>query len=278
MAFSQAYAAAAARWPAGTTSTEVSTSWGTTHVLMAGPADAPVVLLLHGGGATATAWADLAVQLAPQYRLLAPDQPGDVGLSSGSRPPRSTADLEAWLTELRAACGIERWHVVGHSAGAHLAISAALADPAGIRTLSLLDPTAVVTGFSPRYLVHALPTLLRPSEARFRRFLTWETSGRELPEPWVDAHLRGATELARGPLVRTRRPGRRQLSGLSVPTLVVVADCSRAHAPDQLVRRAAALPGTEVVRLPGATHHTLPLLDAPAVAAALRAHLAVQGH
>jgi hypothetical protein len=58
---------------------------------------------------------------------------------------------------------------------------------------------------------------------------------------------------------------------------VVVADASRAHDPDQLARRAAALPGTGVVRLAGATHHTLPLLDAPAVAAALTTHLATSG-
>jgi pimeloyl-ACP methyl ester carboxylesterase len=273
--FAESHAAAADRWPAGTTSTEVPTSWGTTHLLMAGPTDAPVVLLLHGGGATATVWADLAVELVPQHRLLAPDQPGDAGLSSRAGAPRSTADLVAWLTELSGAFGRGPWHVVGHSAGAHLGLSAALDHPAGIQTLTLLDPTAVVTGFSPRYLAHGLPGLLRPSEARIRRFLTWETGGRELPEPWVDAYLRGATEPGRGPLVRTRRPDRRRLSTLCVPTLVIVAGSSRAHDPDRLVRRASALPGTEVVRLPGATHHTLPLLDAPAVAVALRAHLAV---
>jgi pimeloyl-ACP methyl ester carboxylesterase len=239
MSFRESYAAAAARWPAGTTSTEVATSWGRTHLLTAGPAAADVVLLLHGGGATATAWADLAIELAPHVRLLAPDQPGDVGLSSAERPPRSTGDLRAWLTELRAACGVGRWHVVGHSAGAHLALSAALTDPGSIRTLSLLDPTAVVTGFSPRYLASGLPGVLWPDEAR------------------------------------TRRPRRRQLAALAVPTLVVVADAGRAHDPDRVARRAAALPGTTVVRLAAATHHTLPLLDAPAVGTALAAHLGV---
>jgi pimeloyl-ACP methyl ester carboxylesterase len=277
MSFQESYAAAAARWPAGTTSTEVATSWGRTHLLAAGPAAADVVLLLHGGGATATAWADLAVELAPHVRLLAPDQPGDVGLSSAERPPRSTGDLRAWLTELRAACGVGRWHVVGHSAGAHLALSAALTDPGSIRTLSLLDPTAVVTGFSPRYLASGLPGVLWPDEARTRRFLAWETGGRPLPEAWVDAQVRGATEVPRGPLVRTRRPRRRQLAALAVPTLVVVADAGRAHDPDRVARRAAALPGTTVVRLAAATHHTLPLLDAPAVATALAAHLGVGG-
>ena len=273
MTFAESYAAAARRWPAGTTSLDVPTSFGSTHLLTAGPAGAPTVLLLHGGGATATAWADLAGELAGRYRLLAPDQPGDLGLSGSSRPPRSTADLVSWVAELRAALGTGRWHVVGHSAGAHLGLHVALADPDGVRTLTLLDPTAVVAGFSPRYLVHALPGLLRPTSRRVRRALAWETGGRELPEAWVDAHVRGATEEARGPVVRTRRAGAARLAALSVPTLVVVGGSSRAHDPDRVARRAAAVSGATVVRLAGATHHTLPLLDAPAVAAALGRHL-----
>ena len=166
---------------------------------------------------------------------------------------------------------MHRWHVVGHSAGAHLGLSRALSAPARTATLTLLDPTAVVAGFSSRYLAHALPILLRPTAERARRFLGWETGGRELPAAWVDTYVAGAVQPTR--LVRTRRPGRAELARLSVPTLVVVADAGRVHDPERVARRAAALPGTTVVRLAGATHHTLPLLDAPPVAAAVAAHL-----
>lgn len=271
--FVDSYTAAAARWPVGTHSLDVPTSWGRTHLLTAGPADAPVLLLLHGGGATATAWADLAGALADRYRLLAPDQPGDPGLSGSTRPPRSTADLVSWLGELRTACQVGRWHLGGHSAGAHLALSAALADPEGVASLTLLDPTAVFAGFSPRYLARAVPTLLRPSADGIHRFLRWETRGRALPVAWVDTYVRGATEIDRGPLVRTRRPATGGLAALSTPTLVVVAGAGRAHRAARVARTAAGLPGTTVHTVPAATHHTLPLLDAPEVAAVMRAHL-----
>ena len=273
MSFPESHAAAAARWPSGTRPVDVPTSSGRTRVLVAGPAHAPAVALLHGGGATATAWADLAGLLAGRHRLLAPEQPGDAGLSAADDPPRSTADLVAWLTEVRAACGIDRWHLVGHSAGAHLALSAALAAPGHVATLTLLDPTAVVAGFSPRYLAHALPVLLRPTPAGVRRLLAWETRGRALPPAWVDTWVRGATELRGGPLVRTRRPTAAALAALAVPILVVVAGAGRAHDPGRVARRAADLPGTTVRTLPSATHHTLPLLDAGEVAAALEPHL-----
>src|ERR687894_3107590 len=142
MDFAEAYAAAAARWPADTDPLDVPTSWGRTHVLAAGPTGATPLVLLHGDGATATAWARVATVLAGRYRVLAPDQPGNPGLSTGDRPFRSTADLTAWLAELVAALDVGPVHLVGHSAGAHLALSAALSGTPASASLSLLDPTA----------------------------------------------------------------------------------------------------------------------------------------
>jgi pimeloyl-ACP methyl ester carboxylesterase len=273
MRFDASYQRSAARWPTGSTSVEVPTSWGTTHVLTAGPPEAPGVLLLHGDGATATAWADLAAQLAPRYRVLAPDQPGNPGRSGSTRPFRSTSDLVSWLAEVHDASGARVRHLAGHSAGAHLALSYALSSGDRLTTLTLLDPTFAFTGMSPRYLAHALPSLLRPTERRVRRFLAWETRGRGLPAAWLDTYVYGAVDLARTPIVRTRRPAVEQLAALSVPTLVVVAANGRAHDASRLSARAAALPAVTVLDVPRATHHTMPLLDAPVIGTAMTAHL-----
>ena len=53
--FDSAYQAAISRWPVPVTSVKVVTGYGATHVLADGAKDAPVVLL-PGGGGTATAW------------------------------------------------------------------------------------------------------------------------------------------------------------------------------------------------------------------------------
>ena len=58
-----------------------------------------------------------------------------------------------------------------------------------------------------------------------------------------------------------------------MPTLVLVAADSRAHDVSRLARNAGALPPVTVVEVPGATHHTMPLLDAPAIAAAMTEHV-----
>ena len=275
MGFEESYATAAARWPEGSTAVDVPTSWGRTHLLAAGPAGAPPVLLLHGDGATATAWAGVAAVLAGRFRVLAPDQPGNPGRSTATRPFRSTADPTAWLAELVAASGVGTVHLVGHSAGAHLALSAGLEGSPAPASLSLLDPTACFAGFRPRYLLRALPTLVRPTPDGVRRFLAWETGGRALDPAWLDVHVRGATEVARSPVVRTRRPRRERLAGLTTPTLVLVAGRSRAHDPSRVARGARTLlPAATVVELPTASHHTMPVLDAGEIAAAVGDHVA----
>ena len=99
--FRESYDAAAALWPGD--ADHVPTSWGSTHVLTAGAANAPAVVLLHGDGATATAWSGVAARLADRFRVLAPDQPGSPGRSGSSRPFTATAEMVAWVDELLSA-------------------------------------------------------------------------------------------------------------------------------------------------------------------------------
>ena len=274
MGFPESYAAAAALWPEGTGAFDVPTSWGRTHVLAAGPSTGPAVVLLHGDGATATAWARVAGELSGRFRVLAPDQPGNPGRSSSARPFRSTSDLLSWLDEVVGSLGSGPVHLAGHSSGAHLGLSYALGHAPRVASLSLLDPTFCFAGMSPRYLLHALSTLVRPIPAGVRRFLAWETQGRALDPAWLDAYVEGATAFDRTPLVRTRRPDAGDLAGLSVPLLVLVAGRSRTHDPARVARTArAVLPTATVVEVPGATHHTMPVLDAAEIAAAMTAHM-----
>ena len=214
----------------------------------------------------------MAHELSGRFRVVAPDQPGSPGRSTNTRPCRTTGDLTAWLTELTAALSVGPLHLVGHSAGAHLALSAAL-DGAPAASIALLDPTACFAGLSPRYLLRAAPHLVRPTPVRVRRFLAWETGGRELDAAWVDVVVRGSTEFASTPIVPTRRPSPARLSRLAVPVLVVVAGRSRAHDPRTVARRAAELlPDVTVADSPQATHHTVPVRDADRIAALVADH------
>jgi pimeloyl-ACP methyl ester carboxylesterase len=96
------------------------------------------VLMIHSGGFTSRQWRKLGDQLAPQYRVLAPDL-----LGYGSEPwpigkpfhfHQDVAYLERLLDEPA--------HVVGHSYGGLIAMQLALAAPERVLSLSLYEPVA----------------------------------------------------------------------------------------------------------------------------------------
>ncbi|MEV2199038.1 alpha/beta fold hydrolase [Streptomyces fradiae] len=264
--FLRAYdAVVAARWPAGTTGSTVPTRYGPTYVHSHGPRDAPPVVLLHGGGTTSTVWFGTAAALGRTRRVHAVDLIGDPGRSvpgPGDPPVRTVADLTAWLDAVLDGLGAGRVSLCGHSYGAWIALHHAVHAPSRVDRLVLLDPTNCFTGFSPRYLLRALPTLLRPTPARTRAFLRWETGGAALDETWL--RLEGHT--ARFPAARPvtgPRPDLRAPNGPLPPTLVLLAGRSRAHAVRRVAAAAGKVPAVTVETLPDATHHALPLAPPP---------------
>lgn len=119
-----------------------------------GPADGPVVVLLHGFPQNNGCWDAVTARLTAQgYRCLAPNQRG---YSPGARPRRRrdyrTAELVDDVGALIEASGAEKVHLVGHDWGAAVAWGVAAAIP---------DRLATVTPVSvphPAAFVKAIPT------------------------------------------------------------------------------------------------------------------------
>lgn len=114
-----------------------------------GPADGPVLALIHGGGDFARSFDGFAPLLADAgWRVVAWDQRG--------HGDSARAALYSWSAELRDAravlrsCGDGPVRVVGHSKGGVLAIELAIALP------DLIGAVAVIDGFA-RRLATPLP-------------------------------------------------------------------------------------------------------------------------
>ena len=119
-----------------------------------GPADGPVVVLLHGFPQRNSSWDAIIERLTAQgYRCLAPNQRG---YSPGARPQRRRdyriPELVADVGALIDASGAQRVHVVGHDWGAAVAWSVAAEMP---ERLATVVPVSVP---HPAAFLKAIPT------------------------------------------------------------------------------------------------------------------------
>lgn len=110
------WATARAHWPNAAHSRFENAGGLNWHVQDLG--DGPVLLLVHGTGASTHSWAGLAPLLAAHYRVIAPDLPGhgftELGSARRSSLPGMADGLAGLLTQLEVVPQL----VVGHSAGA----------------------------------------------------------------------------------------------------------------------------------------------------------------
>ncbi|MFG2972038.1 alpha/beta fold hydrolase [Streptomyces sp. NPDC048331] len=267
--FRVAYDAALGRWPGPVEPVDLPTPYGVTHVNRCGPAGAPPLVLLPGGGATSTVWgACVAAGAARTHRVHAVDLVGDPGLSvpAADRAIRSVGDLIGWLDAVLDGLGAQGpVTLAGHSYGAWIAAHYAALRPARLGRLVLLDPTQVFAGLRPGYVLRAVPMLVRPTPERVRSFLAWETRGAALDPAWLRLQGEGAGFPTVRPVTGPRPDlaGLAHFSGGNLEVDVLFAGLARCHDPGRAARAAReVLPGARVDVLPGVAHHGLPLTAA----------------
>ena len=144
---------------------------------------APVMILLHGFGASTFSWREVMPSLAEGGTVIAFDRPA-FGLTE--RPMRGTVDWPGYnpysydaqpelVVGLMDALGIESAVLVGNSAGGTVSVLTALAHPERVDALVLVDAAVYVGGGAPP-LVH--PLLNTPQMAHLgpliaRRIQDW---------------------------------------------------------------------------------------------------------
>lgn len=87
--------------------------------------DGPPLLLLHGTGASAHSWRDVMPLLADRFTLIAPDLPGHGFTGGRLRGGPTLPNMAAAVAGLVDALGLAPRLVVGHSAGAAIALELA---------------------------------------------------------------------------------------------------------------------------------------------------------
>lgn len=254
-----AYDAVLAQWPVAVESADLRSPYGTTHVHICGPRDGKPLVLLHGGGATSTVWFANVGELSRDHRVYAVDTIGGAGRSvNDGRAVDSLASFMDWLDGLFSGLDLDSASLCGHSYGSWLALNYALHAPHRVRRLALLDPTDCFAGLRLSYRLHAVPIFVRPSAERMRAFITWETAGMPVDPTWMRLMCLG-TEFPSARVVMPRRPAPERLRASTVPTLLLLAEKSRAHDIHKVSANARKLmPHIVTAVLPAVSHHTVP--------------------
>jgi pimeloyl-ACP methyl ester carboxylesterase len=265
--FFAAYDAVLAQWPVTPQTRELGTpqaldvpsAYGTTRVHACGPPDGPPLILLHGGGATSTVWFANVGELSRTYRVYAVDTIGDAGRSvHNRRPTRTVGDFMEWLDSLLDGLGIDSAHVAGHSYGSWIGLHYALHAPQRVRKLVLLDPTDCFAGLALTYRLRAVPLFVGRTPDRIRAFFEWEAGDIAVNQAWLNLVALTA-EFPQSKIVMPRHPAAEKLRASTVPTLVLLAEQSRAHNVARVAANARTLmPRVTIAMLPGATHHSVP--------------------
>ncbi|GAA3074253.1 alpha/beta fold hydrolase [Streptosporangium carneum] len=248
-------------WPAPVDAVDVDTRAGTVRVHRAGPAEGDPVVLLSGAGGNALAWYRYIEPLTRTRPVYAVDPLGEPGRSVQTRPLTTGAEIGGWLTDVLAALGAERAHLVGSSYGGWTAVQQQLGGGGRVAALTLVDPVgfAPLTGRFYRWLIVGGMAAVLPRA--LRRRVAGAVGNGTLRE---DALM---TLMAAGRSFRRRLPippayTDEQIRELTVPVQVLLGARSALHDAQAVAARLAeTAPSWRVEIVPG-TGHALPV-EAP---------------
>lgn len=242
----------------------------------------PVILLLHGFGASTFSWRKVMSPLSEGGTVVAYDRPA-FGLTerplswAGQNPYAPQAQVQL-IFNLTHTLDLEGPLVlVGNSAGGTLAASAALSHPEQVQGLVLVSPAIYTGGGSPGWIRPLLrapqldrlgPWIARRLADRGRDFLEkayhdpssiaaedWEGYRRPLRVEGWDRALWEYIRASRPPDLASK------VDQVRVPTLVITGDDDRVVPTAESIRLAGEIPGAALVVLEGCGH--LPQEECP---------------
>jgi pimeloyl-ACP methyl ester carboxylesterase len=131
------------KWNFDYTSSTVPTRFGETNVLAAGDPGKPALVLLHGAASNALGWGGALAQYGKDFRVIAPDIPGEAGMSSPERPSWGNDDYILWLDDVLDTLEVKTAALMGLSFGGWIAAKYATHRKPRVSRLALLAPGGI---------------------------------------------------------------------------------------------------------------------------------------
>lgn len=258
-----------AGWPHRDSSRFVTASGIAWHVQVMG--SGPAMLLLHGTGAASHSFAGLAPLLARHYRVIVPDLPGHAFTGDGGARLLSIDGMAKGIAGLCAALGERPQVIVGHSAGAAVAIRGTVDGLFAPKLIVSINGAIIALRGIAAHLFSPMARLMS-----FNGFMPWIFAARAGDDRMIDRLLDGTgstiapegkalyARLARSPRHVSAAFGmmanwdlagvERDLPRLAVPLLLIAGARDRMIAPSQALEAAQRASHAEVLTLENLGH------------------------
>jgi pimeloyl-ACP methyl ester carboxylesterase len=267
------YDAAMKLWPVPYKTRDIPTQYGSTHVIISGPEDAPPLVLLHCALMTSAIWSPIIGDLSQSHRTYAVDVIGDVGRTVPSNPPQTEHDLADWLVAVYEGLGLEKAHVLAWSFGGFVGTNFALHEPRRVLKLGLLAPFATFVRGGAGFLLGFLPFLIttRSTARLFERALCHK------PDFGFKEHSEILYERFRSAKMVIKVPPRvfkdEELRQLSMPVLLLIGKQEFLYNPNKAADRAQRILPNADVELLSECNHAIVSDQTDLVSARLQAFL-----
>jgi len=256
-----------ANWPHREFSRHIACRPHLWHVQVMG--DGPLLLLLHGAGGATHSWRHLMPILAAQHRVVAIDLPGQGYTRMGSR---ARCGVDAIAADIVALCDDQGWQpaaIIGHSAGAAIALRVAeLRAPKAViginAALGSFDGTAgwlfpfmakllSVTPMVPQIFsrMSGTPTRVKTLLASTGSNIGAEGQAQYLALVRQSGHVDGTLAM----MAQWQLDGLLQrLPAQTTPCLLITASNDKAVPPEVSTKASARMPGAVSTDIPGYGH------------------------
>ncbi|MFH6966654.1 alpha/beta fold hydrolase [Flavobacterium sp. FlaQc-28] len=234
-----AYNKALKLWDIPYTEENVKTSFGTAHVIIAGPKNGKSLVLLHGMDATSTMWYPNIKALAKNHRIYAIDFLMEPGKSTLTTKPLSSKEIVIWYNEIFSFYKLKQFDIIGASRGGWIAALLASEKTNSIDKIVLLSPAQTFKFIDKvRKTSSALLLKLFPSEKKFSKTLQTFSTHPENINPVYKRQFYLANKYAKSnsSMLKMRPFSDEELQSITNPVLVLIGDHDVINSEESLTR------------------------------------------
>ncbi|WP_026728846.1 alpha/beta fold hydrolase [Flavobacterium denitrificans] len=255
--YTASYNKALKLWDVPYTEENVKTSFGTAHVIIAGPKNGKDLVLLHGMDASSTMWYPNIKTLAKNHRIYAIDFLMEPNKSTLTAKPLSKEEIVIWYNEIFNHYKLKKFDMIGASRGGWIATLLAVQKNNSIDKIVLLSPAQTFKFIDkPRKTSSALLLKLFPSEKKFSKTLKTFSTHPEKISPVYNRQFYLANKYAKSnsSMLKMTPFSDDELKSIQNPVLVLIGDKDVINSEESLERAKKNLPNAKTIMIKDAGH------------------------